>query len=201
MTTTRSTGLYTGYMDCYCGNGYKGLTKELDDTVKREAELLAKTFNRDVEIRFNSDRESGGAWLRNSLKGFNGNCQVGLNAGLRAIRPEGMSDDGFFKAWRNLPKELYIETYVSASCLKDPSLAKDGTDDDPKCAVYHKTIEDAIAWLVAMTAHHLILLIVEGFTQIYSIALLTGILVARNLNQSLAIFLTNSTDVKGVENL
>jgi len=39
----RSTGLYTGYMGYFCGNGYEGLTKELDNTVKREAELLTTT--------------------------------------------------------------------------------------------------------------------------------------------------------------
>ncbi len=153
MTITRSTGLYTGIGAYFCGNGYEGLTKELDDTVKREAELLTTTFNRDVEIRFNSDRESGGAWLKNSLEGFAGNCQVGLNAGLRAIKPEGMTrEDWLFKATRQFrdsqPKALYIETYVSASCLKDPSLAKDGTDDDPKCAVYHQSVAEALAWLI-----------------------------------------------------
>src|SRR3972149_6383681 len=101
MTITRSEGLYTGYGAYFCGNGYEGLTKELDNTVKREAELLTTTFNRDVEIRFNADRESGGAWLVNSLKGFAGNCQVGLNAGLRAIKPEGMShEDWLFRATR-----------------------------------------------------------------------------------------------------
>jgi hypothetical protein len=134
------------------GGGYEGKTKELDDTVKQEAELLSKTFNRDIEIRFNSDRESGGAGLTNSLEGFNGNCQVGLNAGLYAKTPEGMTRHEFLmnstrQFINNRPKELYIETYVSASCLKNPKLAKDGTNKDPKCAVYHKTVEDAILWL------------------------------------------------------
>ena len=159
-TITRSIGLPTGYMGLLCGSGYEGKTKELDDTVKREAELLANAFNRDIEIRFNSDRNSGGAWLVNSLKGFEGNCQVGLNAGLypkqdemhallnQAINKEidwQVADDKIDK----LPKELLVSTYVSASCLKDPSLAKNGTDNDPKCDTKHKSVEDAIAWLKA----------------------------------------------------
>jgi hypothetical protein len=148
MTITRSTGLYTGIGAYFCGNGYEGLTKELDDTVKREAELLTTTFSRDVEIRFNSDRESGGAWLKNSLKGFAGNCQVGLGAGLRPIRPEGMSFEDYHKAWRTLPKELYIDTYVSESGLKDTSLAKDGTDDSCYCSLHHKSVDEALAWLI-----------------------------------------------------
>ena len=32
-TITRSTGLHTGYGAYFCGNGYEGLTKALDDTV------------------------------------------------------------------------------------------------------------------------------------------------------------------------
>jgi hypothetical protein len=60
------------------GGGYEGKTKQLDDIVKKEAELLQKYFNRDVEIRFNSDRESGGAWIKDGKK----NCSVGLSARL-----------------------------------------------------------------------------------------------------------------------
>ena len=143
MTISRSIGLHTGYMGVMCGNGYEGLTDELDNTVKQEAELLGQAFNRDVEIRFNSDRESGGAWLVNSLKGFGSNCQVGLNAGIAL--------EGHYchKKLDLAIDSVYIETYISASCLKDPSLAKDGTDNDPKCDIYHKTVEDALAWLVA----------------------------------------------------
>ncbi len=152
-TVTRSTGLYTGIGAYFCGNGYKGLTKELDDTVKREAELLTTTFNRDVEIRFNSDRESGGAWLKNSLKGFDGNCQIGFNAGLRPIKPEGISnEDWWFKAtWEFInsqPKELYIDTYVDPSALKDPSLANSGNLDSRYCSLEHKSVEEALAWLI-----------------------------------------------------
>ena len=153
MTITRSTGLYTGYGAYFCGNGYEGLTKELDDTVKREAELLTTTFKRDAEIRFNSDRESGGAWLKNSLKDFAGNCQVGLGAGIRAIKPEGMSrEDWVHNSTREFrqsqPKELYIDTYVSASGLKDPSLANSGLDDSRYCFLHHKSVDEALAWLI-----------------------------------------------------
>ncbi len=152
---TRSAGLpvTVASIPFLVGSGYEGLTKELDDTVKREAELLTTTFNRDVEIRFNSDRESGGAWLKNSLKGFAGNCQVGLGAGIRAIKPEGMSrEDWVHNATREFrksqPKELYIDTYVSASGLKDPSLAKDRLDDSHYCFLHHKTVDEALAWLI-----------------------------------------------------
>lgn len=154
MTITRSTGLYTGYMAYFCGNGYEGLTEELDDIVKREAELLTTTFNRDIEIRFNSDRESGGAWLKNSLEGFAGNCQVGLGAGIRTVKPEGMSrDDWVHNSTRQFrdsqPKELYIDTYVKQSALKNPSLADSGLDDSRYCFLHHKSVDQALAWLIA----------------------------------------------------
>jgi len=152
MTITRSTGLYTGYMGYFCGNGYEGLTKELDDTVKRQAELLTTTFNRDVEIRFNSDRESGGAWLKNSLTGFKGNCQVGFNAGIRPIglnRTHDMPHEEFMRLWRELPKEIYYATYVSENGLKDPSLANSGCEDSRYCYLIQPSIEQGLAWLVA----------------------------------------------------
>lgn len=60
------------------GGGYEGKTKELDDVVAREAELLHKHYNKDVEIRFNSDRESGGAWIKDGKE----NCSIGLSARL-----------------------------------------------------------------------------------------------------------------------
>jgi len=152
MTITRSTGLYTGYGAYFCGNGYEGTTKELDDTVKREAELLTTTFKRDIEIRFNSDRESGGAWLKNSLEGFAGNCQVGLGAGIRAIKPEGMSREDWVhnstREFRNSqPKKLYITSYAKASALKDHSLANDGYSE-PISYRFHQSVGEALAWLI-----------------------------------------------------
>ena len=69
-----STG--TGYL---VGNGYSGKTKELDDIVKKEAEILQEMYGLDVQIRFNSNRESGGAWVIDGKD----NCSIGLSASLR----------------------------------------------------------------------------------------------------------------------
>lgn len=46
------------------GGGYSGCTAELDAVVAEAARVLAAAYGQDVEIRFNSDRESGGAWLK-----------------------------------------------------------------------------------------------------------------------------------------
>lgn len=146
---TRSVGLPVTGTPYHVGSGYQGRTEELDNTVKREAELLAKTFNRDIEVRFNSDRESGGAWLVNSRKGFNGNCQVGFNAGLRAVRPEGMNDETYFNTFETLPTRICIDTNVKESALKDPTLANSGNPNYRYCWLEHKSVEDGLAWLVA----------------------------------------------------
>jgi hypothetical protein len=45
------------------GGGYEGKTRRLDRAVANAAKWLAKTFNRPITIRFNSDQLSGGAWL------------------------------------------------------------------------------------------------------------------------------------------
>ena len=84
MAITRSYGIpvTVGGIPYLVGNGGQGKTEDLDKLVQQAANWLANEFERDIEIRFNSNRESGGAWLKNSLEGFAGNCQVGLGAGL-----------------------------------------------------------------------------------------------------------------------
>lgn len=63
------------------GGGYTGATSELDATVQHAADLLARTFDLPVTIRFNSDRESGGAWLKlDEPDGIGKNDQVGICA-------------------------------------------------------------------------------------------------------------------------
>lgn len=46
------------------GGGWSGVTAELDEVVLQAAEALAGAYGRDIEVRFNSDRHSGGAFLR-----------------------------------------------------------------------------------------------------------------------------------------
>jgi len=46
------------------------------------------------------------------------------------------------------PKEIYFGTYVSASGLKDPSLADIGLEDSRYCSLHHKSVDEALAWLI-----------------------------------------------------
>lgn len=147
-TITRSGGIpITIGRVCYgfAGGGYEGKTKELDEVVKREAEMLNKLFNKDVEIRFNSDRLSGGAWLKNSLKGFDGNCQVGLNAGLVPTRPRNMNVNTFFDKYDTLPKVIKFYTKIDCSAMLHPEIARCGDHDYRD----HKTIDKAVEFLKA----------------------------------------------------
>ena len=68
---TRSTGIVPNipWAGPLPGGGYTGKTPELDAAVVQCAELLEKEFPLvDVEIRFNTDRESGGAWVPGNQK-------------------------------------------------------------------------------------------------------------------------------------
>lgn len=46
------------------GGGWSGVTAELDNVVLQAAEALVAAYGKDIEVRFNSDRHSGGAFLR-----------------------------------------------------------------------------------------------------------------------------------------
>lgn len=79
---TRSIGhaVNGGYI---VGGGYVGLTQQLDEAVKRQAEWLREQFpDHDVQIRFNSDRKSGGAFIESSHT-LDGIVYIKLGASLR----------------------------------------------------------------------------------------------------------------------
>ncbi len=133
------------------GGGYSGSTKELDDVVQKAAEVLRKEFKMPVQIRFNSDRNSGGAWLKDDVEGFWAYGRIGIIAGLYPKRPKGMATDEWikmpFSEVRALPKELVIETNVKAGSLKNPAMANQGSADSRYNITEHKSVGAAIAWL------------------------------------------------------
>ena len=97
-----STG--TGYL---VGGGYYGTTNELDDIVKKEAEILQDLYGLDVQIRFNSDRESGGAWVIDGKS----NCSIGLSAFMRNSK--------LFNATSEEKAKLSYEDYMELAEDKD----------------------------------------------------------------------------------
>jgi len=79
---TRSTGIEVpGWFGPKPGGGYEGITKRLDKTVQRAAEWLKNTFDLPVEIRFNSSRLSGGAYIKPE-----GTAEIGIGGLLRPGR-------------------------------------------------------------------------------------------------------------------
>lgn len=153
---TRSPGTIVtiGNMPAIVGGGYRGLTDELDAVVARAADLLRETFNQDVEIRFNSDRQSGGAWLVTPQRSdFWRNGEVGLGAGLYAIdRPD--VDEWLAlsyaerEAW---PREIVIDTLLTAQVMRHPEQASPvyGADRDSVEGRRFSSVEAAIAYLSA----------------------------------------------------
>ena len=152
MSIKRSTGYYTGYGGVFAGAGYKGLTEELDAIVVEAAEALAAQYGTDIEIRYNTDRRSGGAWL---VDPSTRNTTLAINAGLSKIIPEGKDiewlidlDRHDHNAYRALPDKLTINTYVIDRALRDPSMADPtNLNDTPYAYVEQPSLEAAMAWL------------------------------------------------------
>jgi hypothetical protein len=83
---SRSTGIPVevgGVFYGMAGGGYRGVTDELDAVVQRAAGALTMAYGGDVEIRFNSDRGSGGAFL---VTPDGRNADVGICADLVTAR-------------------------------------------------------------------------------------------------------------------
>ena len=142
-TITRSVGLPTGYLGLVAGSGYERKTKELDDKVAAAAEALAKVFKRPVEIRFNSDRMSGGAWVRDSKPGFSSSCQVGINYSIQR-RHDKHNGKCFDYEYLSGPS-----TYVKASALKHPEVCpeEETRSLEPTLDLRHDSLDCGVAWL------------------------------------------------------
>lgn len=74
-TIERCAGITTG-LGYVVGGGYYGKTEELDNIVTKEAEILQKLYGKNVVIRFNSDRMSGGAYIKDGKT----DSSIGLGA-------------------------------------------------------------------------------------------------------------------------
>lgn len=138
------------------GGGYRGLTDELDAIVMTAAERLTATYKRDIQVRYNSDRLSGGAYLMPEAEvGV-----IGVGAGIHKIRPAGfetLTPDNI-NAWlddyprhspqyRALPEEIEITTNVNVRALVDPTLADHGNPERAYSYVGHASLDAAFAWL------------------------------------------------------
>lgn len=102
MTIERSAGILIPGTMLAAGGGYSGVTADLDEVVRQAADQLAQAYGMDIEIRFNSDRESGGAWLKDAAGRHNwvGICAQVVTASARArwersaVEAETMAETG-----------------------------------------------------------------------------------------------------------
>lgn len=109
------------------GGGYEGATPALDRAVQRHARALQAWLGRRVriEIRFNSDRESGGAWVWDG-DGLGSSCTLGLTAGIEpdnSLTPNG--------EWVQNPRasRLYHRVYLEHT-LARPNVTLRPDDED-----------------------------------------------------------------------
>lgn len=135
---TRSIGIVaSGYI---VGGGYEGITKELDNIILNEAELLQDSFNTDVEIRYNSHRKSGGAWIKDN----NYSCKIGLCARLAKSKYLTMTTEERintpFSEIDKYPDDIIIiYTFISKEFLNDK---QEGEYKE------HDTIKNGIEWIL-----------------------------------------------------
>jgi hypothetical protein len=129
------------------GAGCKGATPEVDRLVVRAAKMLAKAYGLDVEIRFNTDRRSGGAWLRD----IEDADAIGLCANLQKQRPDGLSDQQWWDYPRpdyyKLPDVLCVYTYIDARHCANSAILNSGNPDFRYAYHEHKTLAAGLRWL------------------------------------------------------
>ena len=151
----RSRGIFIGSMGLRAGGGYSGATSELDAAVQQAAEMLAVAYpGFDIEIRFNSDRRSGGAWLK-----VGDGAAIGIAIGAYAERAQAAAleaqleaDEIDFDTYDTLHcallRTLHTSAHIGTSHLGNPAVANcDGGRNDPYCHAYMPSMEAAIAFL------------------------------------------------------
>ena len=101
-TITRSLGISPGvpWAGPLPGGGYQGKTKRLDRAVARFAEWLQRRIAGPIEIRFNSDRLSGGAFVYPGAKGKIEFHTPEIGLGARLITPAHIKRK-HDRAWEN----------------------------------------------------------------------------------------------------
>ena len=141
---TRSVGIcVNGFV---VGGGYEGKTKELDNLIIEASKYMQETFKRDITIRYNSDGESGGAWIKDN----EWSCKIGLTARLAKSKLLAMTSEEKINTpieiILNFPNDvIVIETLVDESLLQDKSLV--GYHSNTK---RHNTLQEGIDWIISI---------------------------------------------------
>ena len=158
-TITRSAGIAVPGTGFVAGGGMTGATQELDAAIQAAAEALRRQYPRDVSIRFNSDRKSGGAWLvTHPVDTFGTNTEIGICAGyypVDTVVAEDLFIAGAYRALDALPRHVVMSAFIGNKSLRSTAIANAQTDDPQRCYCWNlvPSIEAGIAYL----AEHAIL--------------------------------------------
>mgnify|MGYP001564135132 CR=1 FL=1 len=137
------------------GGGYSGATEVLDRIVAEAAKRLAAWSGEDVEIRFNSDRMSGGAYVGTPKNGFSSVDEVGVGAGYVADIDRSAFENGTMedhnRIFRAAPKVLEITVLAGVNRLENETLATLGCfgGEYAMRACGGTDVDSAIAWIAA----------------------------------------------------
>jgi hypothetical protein len=127
-TITRSTGIRVpGWSGPLPGGGYRGITSELDAVVAEAAAALASAYGQPVVIRFNSDRESGGAWL---VTGDGRDNETGIGASLVTARARA--------SWLRSAERYEHEAETGQVSWQAAPLTEDQREGTRMCAMYDR---------------------------------------------------------------
>lgn len=108
----------------------RGITKDLDDLVEEAARELAALACQDVEIRFNADRKTGGAWLL----GQEGRRALGIRA-------------GYYEAEGGAAPQLAVSIYAGMDRLRNPNSAEPYYPGGPYALVWFDSVDQAACWI------------------------------------------------------
>lgn len=143
---TRSTGIDVPFPGPRPGGGMTGATPTLDAMVASAAEALRELFGRDVEIRFNSDRMSGGAFLKDEEDARKFGVCVRLEP--KEERPDEMDFQEWKRVYDAAPKFPQVYINVGTARLVDKALATQGsTLRHPYAYLPQESVEAALSWV------------------------------------------------------
>ena len=127
--------------------GYPAATAELDQVVQRAAEKLLAMTGRSVEVRFDIDGQSGGAFLKRG----DGRTGFGITAKLAAkvARDAKYSNQEQYRAlYRAAPRVLEVSVYAGKALLYDPRAFRDySSPGDSFILVPTQGLDEALGWI------------------------------------------------------
>lgn len=157
---TRAPGTVVG--GYIVGGGQYGQTKELDDGIQKAAQFIVDEFGCNAVIRFNSNRRSGGAYIKDTNEaGMVGNDSIGIYGMLTWADCCGTGPfdmDAVFRFQEHVNAHdpydtLLFHAYVDLRKLDDPYVYQRSVlykEESPRYA----TVEEACAWLKQKAAEN-----------------------------------------------